>query len=151
MDLSGPGLPVHHQLPEPTQPHVQWVSDAIQQSHPPSSPSPPVFNLSQYQGLFKRVSSSNQMVKALEFQSSPTPQFKSINSSALNFLYIPTLTSIHDHQKNLSIDSSTRQTFVDKVMSLLFNKLSRLVITFLPRSKRLLKISWLKSPCAVIL
>ena len=150
MDLSGPGLPVHHQLPEPTQPHVQWVSDAIQQSHPPSSPSPPVFNLSQYQGLFKWVSSSNQVVKALEFQSSSTPQFKSINSSALSFLYIPTLTSIHGHWKNHSIDSSTRQTFVDKVMSLLFNKLSRLVITFLPRSKRLL-ISWLKSPCAVIL
>ena len=60
---------------------------------------------------------------------SPTPQFKSINSSALSFLYSPTLTSIHDHWKNHSLD---RRTFVDKVMSLLFNMLSRLVITFLP-------------------
>ena len=82
-------------------------------------------------------------------KSSPTPQFKSINSSALSFLHSPTLTSIHDHWKNHSI-ALTRWTFVGKVMSLLFNMLSRLVITFLPRSKRLL-ISWLQSPSAVIL
>ena len=74
-------------------------------------------------------------------ESSPTPQFKSINSSVLSFLYSPTLTSIHD---------LTRQTFVGKVMSLLLNMLSRLVITFLLRSKCLL-ISWLQSPSAVIL
>ena len=78
-------------------------------------------------------------------ESSPTPQFKSINSSVLSFLYSTTLTSLHDHWKNL-----TRQTFVGKVMSLLFNILSGLVIAFLPRSKRLL-ISWLQSPSAVIL
>ena len=78
---------------------------------------------------------------------SPIPQFKSINSSALSFLHSPTLTSIHDHWKNHSLD---RQTFVGKVMSLLFNTLSRLVKTFLPRTKRLL-ISWLQSPSAVIL
>ena len=53
------GLPVHHQLPESTQTHVHWVSDAIQPSHPLSSPSPPALNLSQHQGLFKGVSSSN--------------------------------------------------------------------------------------------
>ena len=53
MDCSTPGLPVHHQLPEPTQTHVHRVSDAIQPSHPLSSPSPPAFNLSQHQGLFK--------------------------------------------------------------------------------------------------
>ena len=76
-----------------------------------------------------------------------TPQFKSINSSALSPLYSLTLTSIHDHWKNHSL---ARQTFVDKVMSLLLNMLSRLVITFLPRSKDLL-ISWLQSPSAVIL
>ena len=52
MDCSTPGLPVHHQLPEFTQTHVHWVSDAIQLSHPLSSPSPPAFNLSQHQGLF---------------------------------------------------------------------------------------------------
>ena len=76
-----------------------------------------------------------------------TPQFKSINSSALSFLYSPTLTSVHDYWKNHSL---TRWTFVGKVMSLLFNMLSRLVITLLPRSKCLL-IWWLQSPSAVIL
>ena len=75
---------------------------------------------------------------------SPTPQFKSINSSALSFLHSPTLTSIYDYWKNHSLD------FVGKVMSLLFNMLSRLVVTFLPGSKRLL-ISWLQSSSAVIL
>ena len=63
------------------------------------------------------------------------------------FFYSPVFTSVHDHWKNHSL---TRQTFVDKVMSLLFNMLSRLVIIFLPRSKRLL-ISWLQSPSKVIL
>ena len=64
----------------------------------------------------------------------------------LSLLYGPTLTSIHDYWKNHSFD----QTFVSKVMSLLFKMLSRLVIAFLPRSKHLL-ISWLQSPSAVIL
>ena len=68
-------------------------------------------------------------------ESSPTPQFKSINSSALRFLYSLTLTSIYDHRKNHRL---TRWTFVDKVMSLLLNMLSRLIITFRPRSKHLL-------------
>ena len=77
---------------------------------------------------------------------SPTPQFKSINSSALSFLYSPTLTSIHDYWKNHSFDY---MDFVGKVMSLLLNMLSMLFITFLPRSKCLL-ISWLQSPSAVI-
>ena len=74
-------------------------------------------------------------------------KFKSINSSVLNFLYSPTLTSIHDYWKNHIL---TRRTFVGKVMSLLLSMLSRLVITFLPKCKRLL-ISWLESPYAVIL
>ena len=77
----------------------------------------------------------------------PNTQFKSIHSSALSFLYSPTLTSIHDYWKNHSL---TRQTFVSKVISLLFNMLSRLVIAFLPWKKCLL-ISWLQSPSAVIL
>ena len=59
MDCSMPGLPVHHQLPEFTQTHVHWVSDAIQPSHPLSSPTPPALNLFQHQGLFKWVSSSH--------------------------------------------------------------------------------------------
>ena len=134
MECSTPGLPVHHQLPELTQTHVHWVDDAIQPSHPLSSPSP-AFNLYQHQGLFKWVSSFQQVAKVLEFQlqhqsfqwifrtnllsdglvgspcsprdsqeSSPTPQFKNINSLVLSFLHRPTLTSIHDHWKNLSLD-----------------------------------------------
>ena len=67
MDCSTPGLPVHHQLPEFTQTHVLWVSDAIQPSHRLSSPSPPSFDLSQHQSLFKWVSSSHQVAKVLEF------------------------------------------------------------------------------------
>ena len=67
MDFSTPGLSVHHQLPEFTQTHVHWVSDAIQPSHPLSSPSP-TFNLSQHQGLLKWVSSLHQVAKELEFQ-----------------------------------------------------------------------------------
>ena len=67
MDCSTPGLPVHHQLSEFTQTHVHWVADAIQPSHPLSSPFPPAFNLFQLQGLFKWVS-SHQVAKGLEFQ-----------------------------------------------------------------------------------
>jgi len=80
-------------------------------------------------------------------ESSPTSQFKSINSSVLSFLHSPTLASIHDHRKTVAL---IRWTFVGKVLSLLFNMLSRLVVTFLLRIKRLL-ISWLQSPSAVIL
>ena len=135
MDGNTPRFPVHHQFPEPIQTHVHRVGDAIQSSHPLSSPSPPAFNLSQHQGLFKWGGSSHQVAKLLEFQlqhqsfqwifktdflwdglvgspcsprdsqeSSPAPQFKSINSSALSFLYSPTLTSIHDYWKNHSLD-----------------------------------------------
>ena len=68
MNHSTPGLPVHHQLSESTQTHVHWVGDAIQPSHPLSSPSPPALNLAQHQGLFKWVSSSHQVAKVLEFQ-----------------------------------------------------------------------------------
>ena len=68
MNLSMPGLPVHHQHPESTQTHVRWVGDAIQPSHPLSSPSLPALNLSQYQGLFQWGRSSHQVAKVLEFQ-----------------------------------------------------------------------------------
>ena len=135
MNQSTPGLPVHYQLLESTQSHVHWVGDAIQPSHPLSSPSPPAFNLSQHQGLFKWVTSSHQVAKILEFQlqhqsfqwtlridllkdglvgspcsprdsqqSSLRPQFKSIDSLVLSFVYAPTLTSIHDYWKNHSLD-----------------------------------------------
>ena len=133
MKCSMPGLPVYHQLPEFTQTHVHWVGDAIQPSHPLSSPSLPAPNPSQHQGLFQWVNSLYEVAKVLAFQlhhqsfqwtprtdllqdglvgspcsprdsqeSSPTPQFKSISSSALSFLHSPTLTSIHDHWKNHS-------------------------------------------------
>ena len=68
MDRRTPGLPVHHQLPEFPQTHAHRVGNAIQPPHPLSSPSPPAFNLSQHQGLFKRVSSSHQVAKVLGFQ-----------------------------------------------------------------------------------
>ena len=68
VDCSTPGLPVHHQLLEFTQTHVHWVSDAIQPSHPLSSPSPTALNLSQHLGLFQWVSSLHQVAKVLEFQ-----------------------------------------------------------------------------------
>ena len=134
MNRSTPGLPVH-QLPEFTQTHVHRVGDAIQPSHPLSSPFPPAPNPSQHQSLFQGVNSSREVAKVLEFQlqhhsfqrtpradllqnglvgspcsprdsqeASPTPQFKSIYSSALSFLHSPTPTSIHDHWKNHSLD-----------------------------------------------
>ena len=105
MDCSMPVFPVHHQLPELAQTHVHRVGDAIQPSHPMSSPSWSAFNLSQHQGLFQWVSSSHQVAKVLELQDSQeslTPQFKSINSSVLSFLY--SCISIHDSWKNHSFD-----------------------------------------------
>ena len=135
MNCSTPGLPVHHQLPKFTQTHIYWIDDAIQPSHPLSSPSAPAPNPSQHQSLFQWVNSSHEVAKVLEFQlqhqsfqwtprtdllqnglvgspwspkdsqePSPTPQFKSINSSVLSCLHSPTLTSIHEHWKNYSLD-----------------------------------------------
>ena len=68
MNCSMLGLPVHHQLPESTQTYVHWVGEAIQPSHPVSSPFPPALNFSQHQDIFKWVSSSHQVAKVLEFQ-----------------------------------------------------------------------------------
>ena len=73
MDCSTPGSHVRHQFPESVQTHVHWVSDAIQPSHPLSSPSPPAFSLSQHQGVFQWVSSLHQVAKVLEFQLSISP------------------------------------------------------------------------------
>ena len=136
MNRNMPGLPVHHQLLESTRTHVHRVRDAIQPSHPLSSPFPPAPNPYQHQSLFQWVNSSHEVAKALEFQlyhrsfqrnpradllqnglvgspcspkdsqeSFPTPQFESINSSALTLLHSPTLKSIHDHRKNHSLIS----------------------------------------------
>ena len=175
---SMPGLPVHHVLLELVQTHVHRVCDAIQPSHPLSSPSPPVFNLAQHQGLFKWVSSSHQVAKALEFQL----QHQSFQwifrtdflwMDLLNLLAVQgTLRSLLQHHSSKAsilwcsaffivqishpymttgkTIALTRRTFIGKVTSLLFNILSRLVIAFLPRSRCLL-FSWLQSPSAVVL
>ena len=68
MDCSTPGLPIHHQLPKPTQTHVHHISDGIHPSHPLSSTSPLVLSLSQHQGIFQSVSSFHQVAKLLEHQ-----------------------------------------------------------------------------------
>ena len=68
MNLSTPSLPVHHQLQKSTQTHAHWVGDAMQPSHPLSSPSPPAPNPSQHQGLFQWVNSLHEVAKVLEFQ-----------------------------------------------------------------------------------
>ena len=151
MNHSMPGLPVHHQLPEFTQTHVHWVSDAIHPSYPLSSPSPPAFNPSQHQGLFKWVSSSHQVAKVLEFQPQHqsfqwTPRTGLFRTDWLDLLAVQgTLKSpLQHHSSKASIlwrsafftvqlshpymttgktIALTRWIFVGKVMSLLFNKM----------------------------
>ena len=163
-----PGLPVHLQLPEFTQTHVHWVGDTIQPCHPLPSPSPLALNLSQDQGLFKWVSSSHRWPKywSFSFHISPSnehPELISFRMDWLDLLAVQeTLKSLFQHHTSKAsiiwhsaffivqvlhpymttgkTIALTRWTFVGKVMSLLFNMLSRLVITFLPRS---LLISWL--------
>ena len=174
MDCSTPGFPVHHQLPKFTQTHVHWVSDAIQPSHLLSSPSLPAFNLSQHQGLLRWVSSLHQVAKVLNFSFSISPNeyleqisfrmewldllaikgtLKSLlqhHSSQASVLYHSAFFTVqfsHPYMTTRKNIALTRRTFADKVMSLLFNMLSRLVMTFLPRNKHLL-ISWLQSPSA---
>ena len=152
MDCTTPGLPVHHQLPEFTQIHVHWVGDAIQPSHPLSSPSPPTFNLSQHQGLFQGISSSHQVAKVLEFQlqyqffqwifrtdflwmdwldllavQGPLKSLLQHHSSKASILwcsafYIVQL--LHPYLTTGKAIALTRWTFVGRVMSLLFNMLS---------------------------
>ena len=115
MNQSTPGLPVHHQLPDFTQTHVHRVSDAIQPSHPLSSPSPPALNLSQHQGLFKWVSSSYRVAKVLEFQYF---RFKNM-STIITFLPRNAILSIiceawgtvHFNSKNKSIRQILLSTF----------------------------------------
>ena len=165
--------PCLHQLPEFTQTHVHWVSDAIQPFHPLLSPPPPALNLSQNQGLFKWVSSLHQVAKILKFQLQNQSGLISFSMDWLDLLAVQgtlksllqhhsSKTSILKHSAFFIIQLShpymttgktialTRWTFVGKVMSLVFNILSRLVITFLSRSKCPL-ISWLPSPFSVIL
>ena len=178
MDCSMPGFPVHHQLPELTQIHVHRVGDAIQPSHPLSSPSPPAFNLSQHQGLFQWIGSLHQVPKYWSFSFSISPsnecsgwfplgmdwldllavqgtlksflQYHSSKASILRCSAFFIVQLSHPYMTTAKTIALTRWTFVGKVKSLLFNRLCSLVKAFLPRSKHLL-ISWLKSPSAVIL
>ena len=131
MDCSTPGLPVH-QFPELAQTHVHHVGNAIQPSHPLLSPSPPAFNLSPNQDLFQESVLCIRWPKYWSFSFSISPpneysghisfrmdwldlltvqetlknlvQHHSSKASALNFLYSPTLTSIHDYWKNRNFD-----------------------------------------------
>ena len=158
MDCSTPGLTVNHHLPEFTQTHVHWVNDAIQITHPLSSPSPPAFNLYQDQSLFKWVSSLHQVAKywSFSFSISPSNEYPGMISFTmdwLDLLAVPgTLKSLLQHHSSKALIlwcsafftvqlshpymttgktiALTRRTFVDKVISLLFYMLSRLVITF---------------------
>ena len=178
MDCSTLGFPIHHQLPEFTWTHVHWVGDAIQPSHPLSTPSSPALNLSQHQGLFSNESAlCNRWPKdwSFSFNIRPSNEHSGLISFRMGWLDLlavqGTLKSFIQHHSSKAsvlqcsaffivqlshayittgkIIALTRW-FVDKVMSLIFNMLSRLVTTFLPRSKCLL-ISWLQSPSAVIL
>ena len=175
-DCSMPGFPVHHQLLEfaQTQPSSWWYHPTISFFVVPFSfhlqcfPASVSFPLSQLfasggQSIGASASASVLPMNIQDWfplgltrspcsprdsqESSPIPQFKSMNFLTLSFFYGPTLTFIHDYWKTIAL---TTGTFVGKVMSLLFNMLSRLVIAFLPWSKPLL-ISWLQSPSAVIL
>ena len=177
MDCGRPGFPVHHQLPEITQTNVHQVGDVIQPSHPLSSPSRPAFALFQHQGLFQWVSSSHHVAKVLvsaltsvlpmniqDWFPSGWTGWISLQSKGL----LKSLLQHHSSKDSILLCSAffmvqlsypymtngktislTRQTFADKIMSLLFNMLSRLVITCLPRGHHLLT-SWLQSPSAVI-
>ena len=178
MNHSTPGLPVHHQLPEFTQIHVHQVSDAIQPSHPLSSPSPTDPIPPSIKVFSDESTLHMRWPKYWNFSFSiiPSKEHPGLISFRMDWLVLlavqGTLKSLHQHHSSkasilrhsafFTVQLShpyvttgktiglTRRTFVGKVMSLLFNMLSRLVITFLPRSKRLL-ISWLQSPSAVIL
>ena len=178
MNRSTPGFPLHHQLPEFTQTQVHRVGDAIQPSHPLSSPSPPAPNLSQHQGLFQWVGSSHQVAKVLELQLQHQSfqwifRVDSFRIDWFDLLTVQeTLKSLLQHHSlkasvlwcsalfivqlsHLCVITWKNQSFdymdlYRQRMSLLFNVLSRVVIAFIPRSKCLL-ISCLWSPSPVIL
>ena len=172
MNRSTPGLPVHHQLLEFTQTHVHRVRDAIQASHPLSSPSPPAsirvfsnesalrmrwpkywsFSFSiipskEIPGLIFRMDWLDLL--AVQGTLKSLPQHHRSKASILQCSAFFTVQLSHPYMATGKTIALTRQTSVGKVMSLLLNMLSRLVITFFPRSKHLL-ISWLQSPSAVI-
>ena len=174
MDCSTPGFPVHDQLPEPTQIHVHWVGDAIQLSVIPFSsqifPSIRVFSNEsvlcirwpKYWSFSFSISPSTEYSGLISFRMDwfdllPVQgtlksllQHHSTKASILQCSAFFIVKLSHPYMTTGKTIALSRWTFVGKVMSLLFNMLSRLVITFLLRSKHLL-ISWLQSPSAVIL
>ena len=178
MNRGTPGLPVHHQLPEFTLTQAHRVSDAIQPSHPLSSPSPPAPNPFQHQSFSNELTLRMRWPRYWSFSFSIIPskeipglisfrmdcldllavqgilksllQHHSSKASILPHSAFFTVQLSHPYMTTGKTTALTRWIFVGKVMSLLLNMLSRLVITFLPRSRRLL-ISWLQSPSAVIL
>ena len=177
MNRSTPGLPVHHQLPEFTQTHVHRVSDAIQPSHPlrpllllpPIPPSIRVFSSEstllmrwpKYWSFSFSIITSKEHPGLISFRMDwldllavqgtlkSLLQHHSSKASILQHSNFLTVQLSHPYMTTGKTIALTRRTFVAKVMSLLLNMLSRLVITFLPRSKCLL-ISWLQSPSTVI-
>ena len=161
MDCSMPGLPVHHQLPEFAQTHVHRVGNAIQPPHPLLSPPPPALNLCQHRVFSKKSFLCIRWPKhwSFSFSISPSNEYSGLISFRIDCFDLlavqETLKSLLQHHsskasvlqcsaffmvqfshpymttgKNIAL---TRQTVVGKVISLLFNMLSRLVITFLPR------------------
>jgi len=145
MNHSTPGLPVHHRLLEFTQTHVHRVGDAIQPSHPLSSPSPPAPNPSQHQGLFQWVTSSHEVAKVLEFQLQHQSftfrmdwldllavqgTLKSLlqhHGSKVSLLWRSAFFTVqhsHPYMTTGKTIALSRQTLAGKVMSLLFNMLS---------------------------
>ena len=129
MNHSTPGLPVHHHLPEFTQTHVHRVCDAIQPSHPRSSPSPPAHNPSQHQSLFQWVNSSHEVAKVLEFQLHHHSLQRNPRADLLQNGLVGSPCSPRDSQANIipkgkklevfHIRSRTRQ--IGSFSSLLFN------------------------------
>ena len=165
MDCSTPGLPVHHQLPEFNLSHVHWVGDAIQPSHPLLPTSPPDPNPSQHQSLFQWVNLCMRWPKywSFSFSINPSKEIPGLISFRMDWLDLPAVQGTlkhllqhysskasvlwlsaffivqlsHPYMTTGKTIAMARWTFVGKVMSLLFNMLSRLVKTFLPRSKHL--------------
>ena len=126
MDRSMPGFPIHQHLPELAQTHVHWVSDAIQVSNSLSSPSPPAFYLSQHQGLFKWVSINWFDLLAVQGTLKNLLQHHSSKASILLCSAFFIVQISHPYMATGKTIALTRQTFVSKGKSLLFNLLSRL-------------------------
>ena len=117
-DYSMPSLPVHHQLLEFTQTHVHWVGDAVQPSHPLSSPSPPAFNLSQQQGLFQWVSSLHQVAKVFSTSVLPVSTQDWFPLGWTVWISLQSLPSLWLLQQSLSAQNTSAPTYFRPVISI---------------------------------